>query len=552
MTETLVRGRRLFFAASVLILLTDVIFVALNYRWARDALDESLRAEGQKLIRTVQVAMDVTHAEMLRMATFISKLPEIRRLFLEGKQAIEAEGGGAGGPRAAEVRRRLLAQVQPAWQVLVRDTDARQLHFHLPPGDLSFLRVHQPDRYGDRMDGLRHIIEDTHRERTARSGFETGRIYSGMRGVVPVLATPEAGRPAELIGALEVGTSLSSLLTLFAQNAPGEAAVLLSRNHVSESMWQEFVAAMFGDQDLPCQCVVEATSSPDVVALLRQARLSGSPDDHGFQLVDMPEGRKLAISFQPLRDYAGLMQPARPAVGRVLVWTDATPVWNAFVRSQMLSAAFALLAFLMVETLLVLAFRFATRRLQAEVSARTAQVESLLGHMEALARQDGLTGLPNRRYLMERLDQEIHRSGRSGTPLSLIMLDVDHFKAVNDTHGHLTGDEVLIMLADLVRQHLRNSDVCGRYGGEEFCVVLPDTPLEGARLLADRLRVEVASRTLRDLDGKSLSVTVSLGVAQMAWGQTRTELLDQADQALYQAKQAGRNRVVVADSIVAG
>ena len=127
------------------------------------------------------------------------------------REAVLAEGGGPGGLRAAALRHDLLERLEPAWAAVTEEFDVRQLHFHIGPGSLSFLRVHAPTNFGDRMDHLRHIIVDTVADGTSRTGFELGRIYAGLRGVAPVYRTlqPTGEEP---IGAVEVGTSYQPVL----------------------------------------------------------------------------------------------------------------------------------------------------------------------------------------------------------------------------------------------------------------------------------------------------------------------------------------------------
>lgn len=163
------------------------------------------------------------------------------------------------------------------------------------------------------------------------------------------------------------------------------------------------------------------------------------------------------------------------------------------------------------------------------------------------ADRDGLTKIGNRRSFEERLASETMRHGRYDHPLSLILVDLDHFKHVNDTHGHPVGDEVLRDMAVLLGEGLRSSDFPARYGGEEFVVILPHTSREQAALLAERLRQRVAERVFRAGTAKAgLKLTVSAGVASLAPGGTPQDLVLLADQALYVAKNSGRNRVVLA------
>jgi len=165
-----------------------------------------------------------------------------------------------------------------------------------------------------------------------------------------------------------------------------------------------------------------------------------------------------------------------------------------------------------------------------------------------LATTDGLTGLSNRRHFMERGGAELGRARRTGGPVSCLMFDVDHFKKVNDAHGHNAGDEVLRALARTARGSLRDIDLLGRLGGEEFGALLPETGLEEALLVAERLREAVATMGLTHA-GAPLAVTMSLGVAcAKGQGETLESLLRRADGALYEAKQSGRNRVVAANA----
>lgn len=160
-----------------------------------------------------------------------------------------------------------------------------------------------------------------------------------------------------------------------------------------------------------------------------------------------------------------------------------------------------------------------------------------------LAMTDSLTRISNRRALMEWAEHALAR--RSGSPLALLMIDVDHFKPINDTYGHPTGDEVLRRIAELLEGRLRGYDFMGRYGGEEFCVIAPDTDREGALALAESLRA-IIDATPFTAAGKEIALSVSIGIA-LCPSNAKCELkeiLAEADAALYAAKQAGRNRVV--------
>jgi diguanylate cyclase (GGDEF)-like protein len=168
-------------------------------------------------------------------------------------------------------------------------------------------------------------------------------------------------------------------------------------------------------------------------------------------------------------------------------------------------------------------------------------------HIQTLADHDQLTGLYTRREFENRYHEEFERTLRYGTSLSVMMIDLDHFKEINDTYGHPVGDEVLETMGDLIRDKTRTSDVSGRYGGEEFCLVLPETPEDGAKTTAERLRQALSEETFQAEDGETFQVTCSIGIAVYdSSDDDPEELLEEADQALYEAKETGRNQVIVA------
>lgn len=188
------------------------------------------------------------------------------------------------------------------------------------------------------------------------------------------------------------------------------------------------------------------------------------------------------------------------------------------------------------------AARLANDHLLTQLAENNRLQEAL--HEQAI--RDPLTTLFNRRYLDETLDREIARAMREGYPVTILMIDIDHFKRLNDTYGHLAGDEMLKAIADLLRHTARQEDIVCRFGGEEFSVILPHMPLEIGATRANELRKTFAAMKVR-FGEFELSTTLSAGIAAFpVHGKTRDTLIDTADQALYRAKELGRNRVEVA------
>ena len=187
------------------------------------------------------------------------------------------------------------------------------------------------------------------------------------------------------------------------------------------------------------------------------------------------------------------------------------------------------------------------------LSLQTAADLQRISLLESENITDPLTKMYNRRYLDRRLDEEVARAKRYALDLSVIMIDIDHFKRVNDTYGHQAGDVVLSEMCRLVKEDVRDLDMVARYGGEEFLVICTNTPLAGTALVAERLRCLLESNPVEVTDGsgvkQTLRISVSLGVAgYSAKLDNQEKLIQAADQALYRAKSEGRNRVVVAEA----
>ena len=170
----------------------------------------------------------------------------------------------------------------------------------------------------------------------------------------------------------------------------------------------------------------------------------------------------------------------------------------------------------------------------------------LVEDSQRMATTDALTGLMNRRAFIASMESELSRSRRYNYSLTLLLLDVDHFKQVNDRRGHAAGDRVLAAIGNHLRSSLRRSDLAARWGGEEFVVALTSTPLDGGHLTAERMREALAALVIADDKGETIPVTASIGVAFFKAGDSLDSLLDRADRAMYAAKSAGRNRVTIA------
>ena len=189
--------------------------------------------------------------------------------------------------------------------------------------------------------------------------------------------------------------------------------------------------------------------------------------------------------------------------------------------------------------------------MQTSIAITEQSLEKKRCELEHLLQTDALTGVSNRRYLMDKLDEEVHRSQRYGRPLSVLMLDLDHFKKINDTFGHIAGDEVLKIIGKMLKENVRKTDHVSRYGGEEFNIMLTETSLDQAHIMAERLRHVIDEAHIFIQNNQRVDFTCSIGLAEYNINMRNPEtLIALADEALYRAKKQGRNCVVTANELV--
>jgi len=186
------------------------------------------------------------------------------------------------------------------------------------------------------------------------------------------------------------------------------------------------------------------------------------------------------------------------------------------------------------------------RRLNSQLLTMQHELEKKNSELERLAYFDTLTGLFNRRAILAKLDEWLHQVKRYNDRLSVVMLDIDNFKHVNDSLGHRIGDRVLADISGLLRRSVRQTDFCGRYGGEEFLIILPQTDVTGAAIMAERMRAAIVGTPMHGPEASEFKVTASLGAAECCEGDDEDLLVGRADAALYKAKANGRNRVEIA------
>ena len=536
------RKRKIFLVLSLVLLLTDLGLVAINYWSAEKTLMATVRDRGAALHESFDVALYATELKLIEIATFVSQIDAVRDHLREARRALADEGGGRGGGAAERWRRSLMEVVGPRWSQLRFRYMLRQFAFYLPPDDTAFLRVDVPYEFGDRAWRPDSLVAAAAAGDQPVSGFDIDRLSVGVRAVVPVADTaPGRGAP---LGVVEVGSALDTMLIPICPNSRCGTSVLLAEPTVRAGMAPQAIDRYFTPDRRVPGFFIEAASNPAMTRALMASERPPRMSESGTDLFKLA-GRWCVVTTFPLRDHLGKDDPARAPIGVVATWEDMDDAVAAFHRDQLASAAYAAIAFVLAEVLIWRLLTVVTDRLEREVERRTGEVRELLEKLSLLASHDPLTELFNRRAFSERLHDELARSQRSGEGFSLVMLDLDHFKRVNDAYGHPVGDEVLRRFAATLRLVIRAEDVAGRLGGEEFCVLLPQTTAARAEVLIERLRARIAAMEVATTTGDPCRVTFSAGITEWAAGLDEEALLRVADQALYQAKDGGRDRIVL-------
>ncbi|HEU0187978.1 MAG TPA: diguanylate cyclase [Gallionellaceae bacterium] len=396
-------------------------------------------------------------------------------------------------------------------------------HFYFTRADrVNLLRVHQPERYGDVIE--RFTTREAQRTGALAQGVELGPLGAlTLRVVDPWYADKER---KHLIGYVELGMEVDHALEEVREFLGVQTFVLIRKQFLQRDEWESGMLMLgrvpewerFPDFALSSQGM---QTIPDALSeRIGKVALAGSADIVQKRV----SYRSIAV---PLRDAAGA------DVGQLMLLVDvsheAESARKAIVFGSMIALAAGILLFGL--------FYWLVGRVGAQLESRSRMLADL-------AMRDGLTKLLNHRTFYALLEKEVARAQRYEKPLALLMLDIDHFKRVNDIHGHVAGDMILAGLSSVISNQVRDVDSVCRYGGEEISVILPETGMETAAQMAERIRSAIEGQRFDIGQGQSIGITVSIGVAALPAQETSVEkLVAVADKALYEAKEGGRNRV---------
>ena len=301
--------------------------------------------------------------QMLSLATLIAEDDRVQSLFADGVSAL-IEGDTS---LTDYYRTELLTLLEPRWNTMQERFGLRQLQFHLSPFATSYLRVHQPDHFGDQLEAIRPLVSSVQADHQPRTGFEIGRIYSGIRGVVPVYS-PQS----EMLGTLEAGTAFDDLLERLDRQWDAGFAVLLREEHIDNAVWIGQRHLSGPQLTSECGCYLEAFTRDQVFSWLEQSKLPRveGAESRSILLAD-EAGKAWQVIRLGLRDYAGQLNPDKPNVGSIVIWIDRTE-WLAEHQKNRLDRIYLLLAaFLMALALLYVVVLWGRQRLQRRIIQAT-------------------------------------------------------------------------------------------------------------------------------------------------------------------------------------
>lgn len=420
-------------------------------------------------------------------------------------------------------RQQLLNFTEPLFRVL-RDGHRITHAYFIRPDRTVFLRLHAPELHGDAVD--RHSLQQAASAGRTFSGVELGRQGSlTLRAV-----SPWRDAAGQLLGFIELGIEMDQAVMQLPNLAGADLLMLVDKRYLDQQRWLSGrpVRRTLADWERYAgHVLVGATRAVDP-QLLAETTLQPLLRDEQARLEVAAAGRTLALDRIPLSD------AARRQIGVLVVMTDLTEKAARQQRFLLTVCAGALL----VGVLLLLIANQVLEHVYSRLSKSRTQRDLFFRK----AQRDGLTGLYRRDVFFRGLSKRLQAGRNDGEPLAVLMIDVDWFKQVNDTYGHPVGDQVLKIVARMIKNSVRPGDIAARYGGEEFAVLLPEMGSEAATVVAERIRTSVAAYPFV-CEAGSFHITLSAGVAGYPEdGEVAEALVAAADRALYAAKHGGRNQ----------
>jgi len=422
-------------------------------------------------------------------------------------------------------RKKLYSLTKPIYEELLSENPYLYImHFHTKDSK-SFLRLHKPDKFGDDLSSFRHIITKVNSQKSKQLGMEVGRYGISYRTALPVF-----NKNGDHIGSFELGIDINYIFKLF-NEAYGFDSILLLKKDVFQTIYEnnkELNNRQFSDEYFlvtPNSELMDDDSSK-TFEHLKPSILSSK-----YSLLEYDNTTNLVFVVTKLKS------AIQEEIGEILFIKNLNFYTDQVKIIRNITIGLGL-------TLVILSFYFLRKIFKDFTSTLYAYQNKIERKNLALSRLiniDHLTKVNNRKSIETILRKEFNRAKRYNHPLSLIMIDIDDFKKINDTYGHNAGDKVLKEFAKIVSSTIRESDHLGRWGGEEFILVATETTLEDAVHLAEKIREQVARFSFLS----SEKVSCSIGIAQLEDQENADLFVSHADLAMYEAKNDGKDKVFV-------
>ncbi|MET0049393.1 MAG: diguanylate cyclase, partial [Sedimenticola sp.] len=463
---------------AVIVLLVMVLAISLFY------FESESRSHGlvhERLTRTQSVAKDFYEKSILNDA---NALRAMLHALLQDQKLSEVF--------ATRDREALFAYTEDLYRKLNRDYNITHFYFS-KPDRVNFLRVHAPGRHGDRIDRVTTLRAE--QNEAVSYGVELGPLGTFTLRVVSPWHDRETGR---LTGYIELGMEIDHVINHLRDIFGFEVAVVIQKNYLQREKWEDGMRVLGRtvDWDRYRDVVMSSGSSRELPPILNQHlnRAQHVPRNEVTELES--EGYSYWLLTMPIEDARGR------EVAEMTLLADVSHELDVAERTALVVG---ITVFILGGVLIVFFYVQANR-----VSQRIERDQDIL---EQLATHDSLTNLYTRRMFHESLDNELARSMRFNHPLSLLLIDIDRFKQINDAHGHPAGDTVLQKLSARLLKESRGIDYVCRYGGEEIAIILPETDIQNAQQVAQRMSLTISALPFQIDDTQSVSITISIGVA---------------------------------------
>ncbi len=441
-------------------------------------------------------------------------------------------------------REKLLSLTSPIYKKLTEENPyLKIMHFHTDDTK-SFLRLHKPEKYGDDLSSIRHMINKVNKTKKKLKAMEAGRYGVHYRLAFPIFNSKE-----KFLGVFEFGIDINYILDTFNQNYDFKSILLLKKdifNILSEKNKNISYSPYSGDYyavssalkhictcneyGSPCQCPTEPLCDCEDAKNVCKC-ITPTVNDDKLSMIENKDESNIVFTINTIDNIEG------KEIGKILFVKNMNYYTDTIDKIKNTS----ILASIILLIISIFLMRKIFKNYTSTINSYQSKLEIKNRTLLKLVNLDHLTKIHNRKSIDSTLIKEIKKIRQEKGQLSVIIFDIDNFKNINDTYGHNIGDKVLKGIAKVVGSTIRETDFFGRWGGEEFIVISPQTSIDNAIVVAEKIRESISSHNFEDVK----KVTCSIGVARYLEKDTPKDIINNADMALYEAKNSGKNKVVV-------